>query len=225
MRCSLVKLCLVAAFSGFSSVSAHADVIFEDGFDETKNFKNWQVYQELSDGEWTVTEGAGVEVQNSVVVDAHSGDQYIELDSSITRGGISGAGGTNSAITRSLTNLSAGDYVLEYYYQPRTNIADDNTISVYVDSANEGLFSTLVDTANGVGADGWVQRSVAFSVAEENSSVNLSFRAEGVENSRGGFVDSVRLERVGSVPVPAGLWFILVGMLGLGALKWRTRVL
>jgi len=127
-----------------SATTAHADIIFSDDFEATQTIERWQVYQTLSDGEWTVTEGSGVEVQDSVIVDAHSGSQYIELDSSFRRGGTNSTDGTNSAITRELTGLAAGDYLLEYYYQPRTDTIDDNIISVYGDSAQDGeLFGRL----------------------------------------------------------------------------------
>jgi len=221
MRTLIKRLCLTAAFVGCSATTAHADIIFSDDFEATQTIERWQVYQTLSDGEWTVTEGSGVEVQDSVIVDAHSGSQYIELDSSFRRGGTNSTDGTNSAITRELTGLAAGDYLLEYYYQPRTDTIDDNIISVYGDSAQDDLFQTLLDTANGVGADGWLQRSVSFSVAENNTSLYLSFRAEGVENSLGGFVDSVRLERVAA---PAGIGFVLLGLFAMGAATRRKRV-
>jgi hypothetical protein len=136
-------------------------VVFADDFESTVNTRNWQVYQDVSSGQWATTQGTGIEVQTSgTVVAAQSGNQYIELDSSRSRGGAGDASLTNSAMTVTLTDLDAGDYLLNYFYQPRTNTADDNIIGVYFDEGDDPLFSTLVDTANGVGADGWVGVSV-----------------------------------------------------------------
>ena len=218
----LARLTLASVFAASSAVTAQADVIFTDDFESTQNLQGWQVYQDISDGAWTVTAGTGVEVQKSVVVDAHSGDQYIELDSSSRRGGSSASNGTNSAITRSVSGLAAGDYVLEYYYQPRTAREDDNVISAFVDNASDDLFTNLLDTANGVGSDGWVHRTVSFTLAEDNSDINLSFRAEGIQNSLGGFIDTVSLQNVSQVPAPAGLGFIVFGVLVMGAAAWRN---
>ena len=200
-------------------------VVFADDFESTVNTRNWQVYQDVSSGQWATTQGTGIEVQTSgTVVAAQSGNQYIELDSSRSRGGAGDASLTNSAMTVTLTDLDAGDYLLNYFYQPRTNTADDNIIGVYFDEGDDPLFSTLVDTANGVGADGWVERSVSLSVAEQGAMRQISFRAEGIQNSLGGFVDTVSLSYMGnpgSVPEPLGLAFI--GLAGLGFAGRRRR--
>jgi len=179
---------LAAVLSLSLAAKAHADIIFTDDFESTVNTSRWQVYQDLSSENWTVTQGSGVEVQRNVVV-----------------------------------GVAPGDYELEYYYQARTNTPDDNIISVYADTSHDQLFSTLLDTANGVGADGWVQRTVTFSVGAESPSMYLSFRAEGVENSLGGFVDSVSLQRVGAVPAPAGSGLIMFAFASMGIIAARRR--
>jgi len=194
--------------------NARAGIVFSDDFESTVNTRNWQVYQQISDGRWRSTQGTGIEVQTSgTVVNAQSGNQYIELDSSRHRGGTGDASLTNSAMTRTLTGLSAGDYRLEYYYQPRTDTTGDNTVGVYFDSGP--LFSTLVDQANGVGANGWLKRTTTFLVGEDGATRHLSFRGEGIENSLGGFVDTVSLSYLGGpdsgsgrVPEAPALGFI-----------------
>lgn len=225
MRKNIAKIVFSAILPICLAAEAKASVIFADNFDTTVNRLNWQVYQQISEGQWTTTQGTGIEIQTSgTVVNAQSGNQYIELDSSASRGGAGDSSTTNSAMTRTLTGLDAGDYLLEYYYQPRTGRADDNTIGVYFDG--DALFSNLVDTANGIGANGWLQRSVALTVGEDGATRDLSFRAEGIQNSLGGFVDTVSLQYLGrstAVPEPMGLAFIGLGLAGFGFASRRRQ--
>ena len=68
--------------------AAQAAVVFEDSFETPGNSRNWQVYQNF--GVWSTTSGRGIEIQRSgVVVTAHDGNQYVELDSDRRRGGSS----------------------------------------------------------------------------------------------------------------------------------------
>ncbi|WP_282607367.1 PEP-CTERM sorting domain-containing protein [Pelagibius sp. Alg239-R121] len=211
------------------SASAEAGVIFTDNFETPVNNMNWQVYQQISGGEWTATQGTGIEIQTSgVVVQAHSGNQYIELDSDISRGGSGNPALSNSAMTRNLTGLEPGNYLLEYFYQPRTGSQNDNTIGVYFDGGE--LFSNLLDTADGAGANGWIKRSVSFFVGEDNATRRLSFRAEGTENTLGGFIDTVSLQYLGrsgqsivAVTEPGSLVLFSFSLAGLGFASRRRR--
>lgn len=215
----------VSAFSA----SVQAGVIFTDNFETPVNSRDWQVYQQISGGQWTATQGTGIEIQTSgVVVQAHSGNQYIELDSDIRRGGSGSAAQSNSAMTRMLTGLESGNYLLEYFYQPRTGSQDDNTVAVYFDG--DELFSNLIDKAEGEGANGWIRRSVSFFLGEDDATRWLSFRAEGTENTLGGFIDTVSLQYLGPtgqerIPVaePASLALFTFALAGLGLAKRRRR--
>lgn len=193
----------VAAFICASS-AAQAGVIYEDSFETPANSKRWQVYNEISGGDWVTTQGAGIEIQRSgVVVQAHSGRQYIELDSH-----------NNSAMTLDLEALSRGVYLLSYYYQPRTRSAEDNRIEVFLDDG--ALFQNLLDVAEGAGRKGWKERRIGFFIDEPNAARSLSFRAAGKNNSLGGFIDSFRLEQTVKVPEPTSLALFGLGLVGLG---------
>lgn len=60
-----------ASFAG--SAPTAPVVVFSDSFEDPENTQNWQVYDEF--GDWSTTEGAGIEIQTSGVdVDAFDGN-------------------------------------------------------------------------------------------------------------------------------------------------------
>jgi hypothetical protein len=151
---------------------------------------------------WTTASGPGIEIQSNRTlgsIDAHSGSYYVELDSN-----------GNSRMVQSVA-LAAGDYVLSFWYSPRTNVAGTNGISWQVGSLAAG---SVVNTAVGI----WTQITTTFTVASAGSYA-LSFAAIGTSDSFGGFVDSVSIDPA-PIPVPAA-GFLLAGALGALALRRR----
>jgi hypothetical protein len=200
---------------------ATAATIFSDDFENPVNTMDWQVYEDF--GNWSTTSGSGIEIQTTGTVggvSARSGDQYVELDSDNERGGLPGQP-KNSSMTTTLS-LVAGSYVVEWYYQPRTNTAGDNIISVYLAGASEGLFDNALGSMDSVRSliNNWVKVSYSFTVDGLDNLYALTFRAEGISNELGGFIDDVSVS-VAPVPVPAA-GFLLIGALG-GLVALRRR--
>ncbi len=193
--------------------AAGAATIFSDDFETPNNTLNWQVYQTF--GDWKSTSGTGIEIQtNGTVggVSARSGDQYVELDSDTSRGGI--AGTTNSSMT-TLLNLVGGTYLVEWYYQPRTQTNGSNNIGVYLTGASApGLFANLLGSVSSTSilTPDWVKVSYTFTVDGLDNLYALTFRAEGTSDSLGGYIDDVSVS-VAPIPVPAA-GFLLFGALG-----------
>lgn len=202
------------------SVSAWAGIIANGDFETTSpsvglvnnlalnglTSPQWDVFAAIPG--WVTLDGAGIEIQAGSVVTPHSGQRYVELDSHPTALGDM----TNSAMRQTVT-LAAGDYVLSFWYRPRTNATGDNGIQASVG----GLAGVVAD---GIASDfpDWRQFSTRFTVTT-GGSYDVVFQALGRENWLGGFLDDVSLEAV-HAPEPAtwgtfaiaGLIFAAVGI-------------
>ena len=217
-------LLVVAGLAGMSG-GAQAAVVFTDSFEGTVNTRSWQVYQDF--GDWHATRGQGIEVQTNRTLrwmDAHDGNQYVELDSDKRYGGAGGGASSNSAMTRIL-DLVAGTYTLEYYYRPRTNRRkNDNLINVFLDGASESLMTNLIGSSNGKRKhfDDWLLQTITFEVDGTDNDYALTFAAGGKASTYGGFLDSVTLIRH-DVPAPAILGLVALGLGGVAVARRRRR--
>jgi hypothetical protein len=169
----------------------------------------WDVYSSIPG--WTTVSGPGIEVQRSgVVTTAQDGNRYVELDSHPLPN-------SNSSMKQTVA-LTAGDYVLSFYYMPRTSSTSDNGI--------KWSFGTSSGVVDGTSPAAWKLYTVPL-LGLSAGSYDLVFAADGTQNTLGGFIDNVQLqERAGStvVPEPATLLLSGLGLLGLaGRARRRTR--
>jgi len=186
---------------------------------ENKN-QAWDVFSNLPG--WVTSYGNGIELQKNVVARSQDGLNHVELDSHIS-------GASNAVMTQSLNSLSIGsNYLLEFYYKPRTNALNDNGINVFwydatmnFDSAFNVDFSTE-STRNLT--PNWALQTATFTA--QATSMNLSFGAFGTQNTLGGLIDNISLNKVStlqpavSVPEPS---MLIMFVIGLGLLAARKR--
>lgn len=184
--------------------------------------KGWDVFNQLPG--WVTSYGNGIELQKNIVTSSQQGSNHVELDSH--RNGFS-----NAVMTQTLKSLVIGnDYLLEFFYKPRTNTLNDNGINVYwYDAAvdfNIDMKAVLVADGTRNATPNWVRQSVMFTAKAE--SMNLSFGAFGKQNTLGGLLDNVSLnnasfDRATAVPEPSMLLLFLSSLAFLG-LRSKKRL-
>ncbi|MGB2740203.1 MAG: PEP-CTERM sorting domain-containing protein [Cognaticolwellia sp.] len=178
----------------------------------------WDVFSSLPG--WVTSAGSGIELQQNVVTSSQDGSNHVELDSYF------GIGASNTVMTQSIGSLSVGsDYLLQFYYKPRTNILNDNGINVFwydsaIDFNQNMLASFSSESTSGLTPD-WALQSVTFTAQAE--SMNLSFGSYGTQNTLGGLIDNVSLKQTTSVPEPSMLIMFIIGV-GLIAARQRKWV-
>lgn len=205
-RLNIVAAAGVAALGlALSSTASAATLVLFSDFDAitSPDFAT-QGYTIIpfADG-WTAGDGAnddGIEIQNNNVAGLpFSAPNLVELDTN-----------RNSSM---FVNLSAGKYVVSYYYSPRPNRAlGDNGITL-------SIGATQLDTvdAGGLGQTAWTLRTTN---AFTTSGARLTFAAVGTSNSYGGYLDNITIT---AVPEP-GTWALMIGGFGgAGAMLRRNR--
>jgi len=182
---------------------------FEDDVGLTGN--NWGVYNSVNG--WTTFSGAGIEIERNTIVTAQSGSQYVELDSH-----------NNSSMFQQLTGLTVGEsYLLSFWYHARTNNGDnDNGIDVSWGASAPGALQLAIanETLQSTNS-AWIEKTLSLFATQ--STMYLTFSATGLNNSLGGFIDNVSLTKAASVPESSGLVLFGLGLMGLIAVRRRTK--
>ena len=221
-----------AAFAGVAismvfALPATASTIVTNGSFETgvpgnarglnfkSNFNNlntsgssWDVWKRLNG--WTTRSGPGIEVQSNrtlSTIDAQDGTKYVELDSN-----------ANSSMGQNIA-LKAGQYLLSFWYSPRTADPKTNGIEYAVGK----LVSGTATNGKPVGASPgrWTLVSTLFTVKKAGSYL-LAFGASGRNDSYGGLIDNISVDPA-PVPLPAAGVGLMLGLGSLAAMRRRRK--
>ncbi len=217
--CLLLTLMVVAS----NGVCATSDNLVINGdFEEFSGPAptEWTVFKSLPG--WSSGK-AGIEIQPSrTVVPAYSGSYYVELDTDPR----SGTSSTNSTMTQSLSLVNPGAYQLSFWYMPREKEknanGDDNGISysVWNDNYSEAGSISLFRTGNSV----WSEVTMDFIIgANDGTDFNLTFKAIGKENTRGGLIDNVSVRAI-ATPIPSSMALLLSGVVGFAVLRRKKAM-
>lgn len=153
---------------------------------------SWDVWDSLNG--WTKGSGSGIEVQSDRTlgsIDAHEGVHYVELDSN-----------NNSSMFQDVF-LSAGEYVLSFFYSPRTGNVNTNGIDVSLGGAySESFAGPGGSLGSAVGAWTAIVRNIQIAT---DDTYRLTFGASLANDSYGGLIDNIALVSNNSAPAPVPL--------------------
>ncbi len=176
--------------------------LFENGgFENPTLSGGWNIYADGTSGlawdvEWQAGSGdetpAKAELQQ--IYSAHSGEQYLELDSDFDGpGGSISNEAASTRISQTITTVPGQEYEISYFYSARPGYGmDDNKVGLYID----GFPWDLSVTTNGVGDSdtNWYQKTNNFTA--DSTSHTITFADLGDANSFGMFLDDVRVNCV-----------------------------
>ena len=222
----------------FAAAGAHASLIHngsfetpEVGLDGDEAGGAWSIYYDGDVDGWTSSLGSdssdyGIEIQENGTlsgVTAHSGDQYVELDTT-----------QNSFMFQEVNGLVVGEfYTFSFWYQPRTERQTGSTLPLTLNPNDNGIdvywgdFNSL-DQTDSI-ANEFVGEFVAdddsgwalyeYDVQATDETMLFGFFAGGDSNSYGGLIDDVSLV---AVPEPSAIALFGLGILGLGVARRRV---
>eukprot|EP00042_Codosiga_hollandica_P004588 m.14322 g.14322 ORF g.14322 m.14322 type:complete len:225 (+) comp22166_c1_seq1:658-1332(+) len=202
---SLIAL-LASGATAFAAPVPAGNLIVNGGFESTVVANGSWVNVATTPGwTWLGGSGTGFEIRNNIAGAAQEGRNYIELD---TNG--------NTLIGQYLDNLAGGtQYDLSFWYSPREfQAASTNGLQVFWNGQ-------LVDaTLTGLGGSGndWTQHQ--YRLTAQAGRNLLSFASVGTNDSLGGNLDNVSLNRI---PEPGTLALTLAALAGVFLLPRGLR--
>lgn len=179
----------------------------------------WDVFTHLPG--WETSYGNGIELQKNVVTRSQNGAHHVELDSHPR-------GASNAVMSQTIDSLTIGNnYLLEFYYKPRTNNLNDNGINVFwydskIDFNLDLQVNYSTDSTRNL-TPNWTLQTVTF--IAQAVSMDLSFGSFGQQNTLGGLIDNISLNHLSSrqpttVPEPS---MLILFSIGLALLMARQR--
>lgn len=189
---------------GVAGVNGNTYESILEGTEIRETFDAWQTLPG-----WTALDGGVIEVQTEGTlgnVDVPFGNYYVELDAE-----------QNRSMFQTIF-LTAGRYVLDFWYTPRVDDADTNGIDYSIAGLSGAVEGPNETFERGV----WNEISAFFDV-EEDAYYDLTFAASGTSDRLGGLIDNVSIESVGvaAVPLPASALLMIAGLGALGATRRR----
>jgi hypothetical protein len=206
-RSRVLALAVLAAGWFMATNPARADLIVNGSF-ETPDIPTgtFQVFPSIPG--WSTTFGSGIEIQDHVAGSPFVGAQHVELDSF-----------DNSGMSQVVSTVPGQTYHLSFAYSPRPGVsADSNIIQVFFNGVQ--LDSLAL---SGVGLQDTSWQVFGYNVVPSITSSTLEFRAAGVSDSFGGYLDDVQLNPR-QVSEPSAVILFGVGSLALARLgRWRKK--
>lgn len=206
-----------AAFAAMIASGAAASTLLNGSFEDigggTLNSSGWNHFSGIPG--WTGV--PNIEIQSAITlgsIDAQHGQYYAELDTN-----------QDAGIFQDVA-LSAGRYILSFWYSPRVDATPTSTNDmVYSVSNGASLLSGAINGAPNASYPhgAWTEVTGSFEVATD-SIVRVAFAATGGSHhpgcgNCGALIDNVSIS---SVPLPAGGALLVAGLGAFGLMRRRS---
>ena len=201
MRKIIIQFFVALAVLAIIGTQAQAtNLIVNGGFEEPNLASGtWNAF--LSIPGWTTTVGHSIEVQDNVAGAPYEGGQHVELDSY-----------GNSGMEQIISTVEDQWYDLNFFFSPRPFQPEaTNGISVFWDG-------NVLDNITALGTNQTIWTEHSYLVQASSDYASLEFRATGISDYLGGYLDAVSLE---AVPEPSTLLLLTFGLIGLFIYKKR----
>lgn len=198
----MITLLLLSLIMVFPASEARADNLIVNGGFEAPAISGWTSVNSIP-GWFSTTNG--IEIQRNAAGSPYEGYQHVELDAY-----------ANSNMIQNIATGAGRTYDLSFAYSPRPGVAvSSNGIDVYF---NGSLLENIAVSGIGLGNTQWSMHH--YMVTATGSLSSLEFRAAGISDSYGGYLDSVSMTQT-AVPLPAAFWLLGSGVLGLLGIRRR----
>jgi len=193
---------LISAVMGLVlAASASANLIVNGGFEDNAVASGgWNYFSSANVNGW---EGSNIEIWNHLNgVVAPEGNQHAELNAHPYTGGV-------FSIYQSFATAIGQTYDVSFFYSARTSSNESFTFSV-------GSLTSLIDD-HVVGT--WNQYVNSFVANAASTTIRFTTTDNG---TLGNFLDGISVVGV-KVPESSSLALLLVGLLGMGAMRRKAR--
>ncbi|MBU7585318.1 MAG: DUF642 domain-containing protein [Nostoc sp. TH1S01] len=160
---------------------------------------------------WSLTSdsapGSGIEIQDNIAGSPFEGNQFVELD-----------GRAVSGIFQNISTVVGRQYQLSFAFSARPGTAD-NRLNVFWDGATVANL-----TASGAGRSNSNWNVYTYNLVANDTTTTLRFDNFGeLSNSRGSYIDDVRLVAVAVPESGAILGVLMVGVFGASSAIKRKQ--
>ena len=182
---TLACYALAAAAQSPPDAAPEGNLVINGGFEDPPILEGFYAYAEALPG-WTLVYGPTIEIQNRAAGAPFEGRQFVELDSS-----------ANSGIAQLLKTAPGASYTLRFAYSPRPGVpAASNGLYVKWD---DKIVARLARDGSRLAETQW--KVYRFVVKARAAETRLEFRATGVSDELGAYLDAVSVTRL---PASAG---------------------
>lgn len=172
--CTKSLILLASTFGFASNAYSDVDLITNGSFEVPYIGSGFDHFTSIPG--WNYASVGRIEIQCNVAGTAYHGDQLVELDSY-----------RNSDMVQTVTVVPNQNYTLRFFYSPRPWVSyESNPVELWINDE-------IVDVMSGYCEYDTEWRLCQYQLISPTSNINIEFRASGISDGYGGYLDKVSL--------------------------------